>query len=251
MTGSPALDTRVEELGRASRRASIVSLLGFLLVAAALSYAIWQLRNLERDRQQLEVQVARLADSLQHLRSQTRSLIQTQESVLDFLGSVTTGDRIRLVDPLVDWSRTKQEILAIPTGPRKSAVLAAILLAWKELPFSLDNRGLSRGLDSPHFIQAVLDRVGVRVAQRPGERLSDAMMRQFARVDRALPGDLIFYRGNVGSFVVMYVAPGLPGGNGVAVGTLQTGEEVMVLDTKHVNTPVYPLIGIFRVPYPS
>jgi hypothetical protein len=225
-------------------------MLGFLLVAGALTYAAFQLRGLERDRQRLENQVARLTDSLRAIEARTRSLVQTQESVLDFLGSVTTGDRIRLVDRAVDWNRTKREIMAMPTGPRKSAVLAAILLAWKELPFSLDNRGLSHGLDSPHFIKVVLERVGVAVTQRPDERLSDAMMRQFQRVDSALPGDLIFYRGNLGSFVVMYVAPGMPGGKGVAVGTLQTGEEVQVLDTQHINTPVYPLIGVFRVPYP-
>lgn len=250
MSETASLDNRVEELGRASRRAAIVSLLGLLVVAGALTYAAFQLRSLERDRQRLESQVAQLTDSLRALEARTKSLIQTQESVLDFLGSVTTGDRIRLVDPAVDWNRTKREILAMQTGPRKSAVLAAILLAWKELPFSLGNRGLSHGLDSPHFIKVVLDRVGVKVSQRPDERLSDAMIKQFKRVDNPLPGDLIFYRGNVGSFVVMYIGPGMAGGKGVAVGTLQTGEEVMVLDTQNINTPVYPFIGIFRVPYP-
>jgi hypothetical protein len=47
----------------------------------------------------------------------------------------------------------------------------------------------------------------------------------------------------------MYIAPGSPNGKGIAVGTLQTGEEVQILDTVHVNTPVYPFIGYFRVPY--
>jgi hypothetical protein len=87
------------------------------------------------------------------------------------------------------------------------------------------------------------------VNARAGERLSSAMMRQFARVESPLPGDLIFYRGNVGSFVVMYLGPGAAAGKGTAVGTLQTGEEVQILDTANINTPVYPFIGIFRVPY--
>jgi hypothetical protein len=122
-------------------------------------------------------------------------------------------------------------------------------LAWKDLPFSLENHSLASGLDSPHFINVVLKNVGVKVQQNPNERLSDAMMRQFQKVDSPMPGDLIFYKGNVGSFVMMYIAPGAASGNGIAVGTLQTGEEVQIVDTIHINTPVYPFIGYFRVPY--
>lgn len=91
----------------------------------------------------------------------------------------------------------------------------------------------------------------MKVDVQPGQRLSDAMMTAFNRVDSPLPGDLIFYRGNVGNFVVMYIGPGEPRGHGVAIGTLQTGEEVQILDTAHVNTPRYPLIGIYRVSYPG
>lgn len=30
-----------------------------------------------------------------------------------------------------------------------------------------------------------------------------------------------------------------------------TGEELQVVDTEHINTPLYPFIGYFRVPYPD
>jgi hypothetical protein len=249
MTANGTLDDRVEELGRASRRAAAISLLGFLLVIAALTYAMLQLRNLERKRQELEQSVKVLQDSVGTLERRSQELLRTQNGVLDFLGGVTAGERIRLIDRSVDWERTKRYVMALESGPRKDAILAAVLLAWKELPFSLENRGLSSGLDSPHFIEVVLSRVGVQVKPRPRERLSDAMMRQFSRVESPLPGDLIFYRGNVGSFVLMYMGPGSAGGKGIAVGTLQTGEEVQVLDTANINTPVYPFIGFFRVPY--
>jgi hypothetical protein len=251
MTGSVTVDDRVAELGRASRRAAVISLLGFLLVVGALTYAIFQLRNLERERQKLERSVTVLRDSVGLLERRTQELLRTQNGVLDFLGGVTAGERIRLIDQSVNWEQTKRYVMALESGPRKDAILAAVLLAWKELPFSLDNRGLSSGLDSPHFMEVVLSSVGVTVKPRPRERLSDAMMRQFSRVDSPLPGDLIFYRGNVGSFVLMYMGPGSPGGKGIAVGTLQTGEEVQVLDTANINTPVYPFIGFFRVPYPQ
>lgn len=244
-------DVSFDELSKASRRAALVSLFGFLLVLGGMAYAVLNLSRLEHERQQLEVQKKRLSDSVKYLEIRADELQQTQESVLDFLGGVTSEEKFRLIDPSVDWPRTKAALLSMGAGPRKSAVLDAILLAWKNLPFSLEDRSLGRGLDSPHFINVVLYGSGVHVQQKRNERLSDAMMRQFQKVDSPLPGDLIFYHGNVGSFVVMYIAPGSPQGNGVAIGTLQTGEEVMVLDTKNINTPVYPFIGFFRVPYPS
>ena len=162
MTPNDTLDGRVEELGRASRRAAVLSLLGFLLVVAALTYAMLQLRNLERERQELERSVRVLRDSVGTLERRSQELLRTQNGVLDFLGGVTAGERIRLIDRSVDWEQTKRGLIAMGSGPRKDAILAAILLAWKELPFSLENRGLSSGLDSPHFIQVVLSRVGMR-----------------------------------------------------------------------------------------
>lgn len=240
-----------DELRKASRRAMLVSLIGVLIVLAGMAYAIFNLSRLEHQRQILEIEQKSLADSVKNLETRTRELQQTEESVLDFLGGVTSKEKFRLIDPSVDWPRTKATILAMDAGPRKSAVLDAILLAWKNLPFSLEDRSLSRGLDSPHFMNVVLSIAGIHVQQRKDEKLSDAMMRQFQRVDSPLSGDLIFYHGNVGSFVLMYIGPGSPEGKGVAIGTLQTGEEVMVLDTKNVNTPAYPFIGFFRVPYPS
>lgn len=240
-----------DELRKASRRATLVSLVGALIVLGGMAYAISNLSRLERQRQLLETEQKSLSDSVKTLETRTRELQQTEESVLDFLGGVTSKEKFRLIDPSVDWPRTKATILDMDAGPRKSAVLDAILLAWKNLPFSLKDRSLSRGLDSPHFMNVVLSSTGVHVQQRRDERLSDAMMRQFQRVGSPLPGDLIFYHGNVGSFVLMYIGPGSSEGTGIAIGTLQTGEEVMVLDTKNVNTPVYPFIGFFRVPYPS
>ena len=242
MKADDAIEARVAQLGRASRRAAFLSAIGFVLILATMSYAVVRLHQLQEEKEQL-------LRSIASLRAHTDELLETQEGVLDFLGGVTSGERIRLIDPTVNWEETKKYLINMPSGPAKTAVLTAILLAWKDLPFSLDNHSLASGLDSPHFINVVLSNVGVSVQQKANERLSDAMMRQFRPVDSPMPGDLIFYRGNVGSFVLMYIAPGSPNGKGIAVGTLQTGEEVQVLDTVHVNTPVYPFIGYFRVPY--
>jgi hypothetical protein len=244
MITNNSFDTQLEGLRRASRRGAAVSLFGFALVLAAMGYASLSLIHLEHERDELQ-------GSIKSLKSRTDGLLQTQRSVLDFLGGLTASGQIRLIDPSVDWSRTEEYLMDMPAGPRKTAALSAILLAWKNLPFSTNNQSLTSGLDSPHFINIVLAEQRVHVEKRQDERLSDAMMRQFKRVDSPLPGDLLFYHGNVGSFVVMYIAPGSSAGNGIAVGTLQTGEEVQVLDTAHINTPVYPYIGCFRVPYPG
>jgi NlpC/P60 family len=244
-------EAKLDELGRNSKRAALLSLLGFLLILGSMAYAALKVRRLTEEKQKLEQDVTHLRKSISDLRSREADLRQSQIGILNFLGGVTSGEEIRLIDRSVDWSSTKANIIGMPSGARKDAVLDALLLAWKDLPFSLGNDSLAKGLDSPHFIDVVLQNAGIHVAQRAGERLSDAMMREFERVNQPLPGDLIFYHGNVGSFVLMYIGPGSADGKGVAVGTLQTGEEIQVVDTKNINTPAYPFIGYFRVPYPS
>jgi tetratricopeptide (TPR) repeat protein len=57
---SPHTD-RVEQLGRSSRRAAMLSFAGFVLIIAALGYAAFQLRHLERERDRLQT----ITDSLQ------------------------------------------------------------------------------------------------------------------------------------------------------------------------------------------
>jgi hypothetical protein len=246
--------TLAEIAARDKRRRRNGLVLTIVVVAAAalwLAASVAQVRKLSSRAEELQIQVNNLGQVKNSLETRTKELSRTQEDLLDFLGGVASQEAIRLLDSGVDWPKTKAEIIAMPAGPRKSALLSAILLAWKAVPFSLSNKGLTQGLDSPHFINLILQRYGVVVKQRPGQRLSDAMMGEFQRVDQPLPGDLIFYRGNVGSFVVMYIGPGRSEGKGVAVGTLQTGEELRVLDTADINTPVYPFIGYFRVPYPQ
>jgi hypothetical protein len=242
------------------RERSVLVLTVVMILAAAgwLYFSATQVRRLSREadelkatRQRLLENITTLQTSLKNLKAQANDLSRTQEDLLDFLGSVAAQESIQLLDEGVDWERTKTNLMRMPAGTRKSVLLSAILLAWKAVPFSLSNVGLKHGLDSPHFIELILERYGVHVQQHSGQRLSDAMMSQFKRVEDPLPGDLIFYRGNVGSFVVMYLGPGDPEGKGVAVGTLQTGEELRVLDTSSINTPSYPFIGYFRVPYPE
>ena len=245
-----------EQLSRLSKEDSRRKSFGITLMVSAtlvsialLGAMVFQTYEWSNRAERLRAEAEALKGTVVQLGAQARQLQSTQSDLLDFLQSVTAGESIHLVDPSVDWLSTKAYLISLPASPRKSAVLSAILLAWKDMPFSLQNRGLRSGLDSPHFINEILSRYRVEVKAQPGQRLSDAMMRTFQRTEKAEPGDLLFYRGNVGSFVLMYIGPGRPSGKGVAVGTLQTGEELRVLDTAFINTPVYPFLGYYRVPF--
>jgi cell wall-associated NlpC family hydrolase len=252
------VEIAAEQERRARFRGLVLTVVPLVVGAAWLAISVTQVRTLMHRADVLAISNEKITTELQQshatverLEARVNELKTTEAQVLQFIGDVTSAANIRLVDPSVDWEATKEAILSMPAGTRKGAVLGAILLAWKDLPFSTKNRDLSSGLDSPHFIDVILRQFGVQVRTAPGQRLSEAMMSAFEKVDRPLPGDLLFYRGNVGNFVVMYLAPGSPAGNGVAIGTLQTGEEIQVIDTTNINTRAYPFVGAFRVSYPA
>src|ERR1035437_394598 len=245
------LSRLAQEDSRQKSRGVALMVSATVVSVAILGTMVLQTHEWSNRAERLRAEAEVLKSTVTQLEAQARQLQSTQSDLLEFLQSVTAGESIHLIDPSVDWISTKTYLISLPASPRKSAVLSGILLAWKDMPFSLQNRGLRSGLDSPHFINAILSRYRVGVTAQPGERLSDAMMHTFQRTDTPEPGDLLFYRGNVGSFVLMYIGPGRPGGKGVAVGTLQTGEELRVLDTAFINTPVYPFLGCYRVPFVS
>jgi tetratricopeptide (TPR) repeat protein len=65
MNAPPSIDERVAALGRTSRQAALVSLLGFLLVLGALFYAATELTSLERERKRLDLQRSALLDQIE------------------------------------------------------------------------------------------------------------------------------------------------------------------------------------------
>jgi cell division protein FtsB len=60
MADTSMLDLRVAKLGTASRRAAILSLMGFLVVLGAFGYATWELRDLEKQIQDRKADLAAL-----------------------------------------------------------------------------------------------------------------------------------------------------------------------------------------------
>jgi len=234
----------IEKLTVSSRRAAILSILGVAIVLGSLTYSAFKLAELERAVVQKQKEIATLTDDIEGLRN-------TQNGLLDFLAKVTDEAQVSILDRDVDWGAVKADIEKLPSGKRKQAILTAILLAWKDVPFAMGSQSVSQGFDSPRFIEYVLSRNGVKISKASNERMSDALMRTFKRVEKPRPGDLVFYTGQVGSFGFMYVSDGKPGSAGVGIGTLQGIAPLQIISLNNINTPYFPLIGYFRVVYPD
>ena len=251
-------DQELEKLAASSRRAAVVSIGGVIIVLLSLVYSSFKIASTEKAVQEKQQEVATLDSELKRqaitvnaLTRNVESLRNTQNSLLDFLAKVTDESQVSILDRDVDWSIVKSNIEGLPNGKRKQAVLTAILLAWKEIPFTMGKQSLSKGFDSPRFIEYVLSKNGVKVIPKPNERMSDALMRSFERVEKPRPGDLVFYRGQVGSFGFIYLGDGKPSSAGIGLGTLQAISPLQVINLDNINTPYFPLIGYFRVRYPD
>lgn len=246
-----------ETLAQASKRAAIVSAIGALFVLASLVYSTLRIVAIEEEVNEKQALLQIVTDSLTANKTQWKALKHevvelrnTQDNVLKFLTEVVDGKKVNLLDSDVDWSVVQRSIDTLSPGVRKQAILTAILLAWKDIPFAMGQYTPNQGFDSPRFLAYVLGKNGVHIQQRPNERLSDALMRTCIRVDKPQPGDLVFYKGQVGSFGFLYLADDEPYVAGIGIGTLQALEPLQIMRLANVNTPHFPLIGYFRVPYP-
>lgn len=254
-------------------------LVGAILLIGSVAYSVTRLSPLEQqiaakeatvrelalmhqrgkeEIDQLQAKNAQLARAIQEsestlksLREQVGALRATQSELLDFLARVADSRQISILDPDINWAYVKSEILNLPNGKRKQAVLTAILIAWKEVPFSMGGQSVKAGFDSPRFLRYVLASTGLDIKDRHGEPLSATMMKSFQTVPKPRPGDLVFYKGQVGSFGLMYLSDGGPSGNPVGVGTLQAAAPLQILGLKKIRTDNFPMIGFFRVVYPD
>lgn len=251
-------DQEIEMIATSSRRAAVVSISGVIIMLISLIYSYFKLDSTEKTINEKQKEIATLDSKLNSqaitVSTLTRNvdrLRNTQNSLLDFLAKVTDESQVSILDRDVDWSIVKSNIEELPDGKRKQAIFTAILLAWKDIPFTMGKQSLSKGFDSPRFIEYVLSKNGVHVKPKPNERMSDALMRSFEKVEKPLPGDLVFYRGQVGSFGFIYLADGKPSSAGIGIGTLQAISPLQIISLDNINTPHFPLIGFFRIRYPD
>jgi uncharacterized coiled-coil protein SlyX len=185
------------------------------------------------------------------LEPEVLALLSTQESLIDFLTFVIGQENINILNSTVEWEKIRDEIIKLPAGKRKNTILNAILLAWKDIPFVMNQESIGDGFDSPRFLRYVLSTVGLDIEQIEGQRLSDTLMNAFEKVDDPMPGDLVFYKGHVGSFGFILASVGDENTPAVGIGTLQKGEPLQVISLDRINTPAFPLRGYYRVKYPD
>lgn len=248
----------IEHIGKSSNRIAWISILGFFIIISSILYAAFSLYRLESTVEEKKAEIATLNAEVEQkkqiildLNNRIENLFITQEDLLDFLAVVTSEEQIHLLDSSVNWNEVKKEIINFPAGKRKQAFLIAILLAWKQIPFELGQESLGGGFDSPRFLRYVLSKVGLVINDEPGIRLSATLMNSFEQVDKPQPGDLVFYRGQIGSFGFMYISAGGELGPPVGIGTLQRIAPLQIISLENINTLFFPLIGYFRVEYPD
>ena len=245
----------IEKLERSSRRSAILSLIGILIFVSSLLYASFSLRKAEKN---LEEMRGKLNATTNQLRTTTSQLhtIEKRISGLKHDEADMNGFILDLIESTrrnqgtgsssmseAQWKEIKNTILSLPSGRRKLAVNIALLTTWKDIPFQLAVNNIKSSFDSPGYIQYVLSQAGVNIAKRPNEPLSITLMKSFKKVDDPLPGDLMFYKGQIGNFGLIYLSPG------IGIGTLQASARLSIYETKYMNTEYYPFLGYFRVNY--
>ena len=265
------LERDLEKLRIASRRAGYLAIVGVGIVVTSLVYSFFQLSvlernisektselielNLEKDRQERQLQdvqaeVENSQKEAAQLRKKVEDLSSTQQSLLDFLTSVTDPGRIHILSESVPWEEVKRQIGDIRGGKRKNAILHGLLLAWKDIPFSLGGKSTLE-FDSPGFLAYVLNSVGINIVPQENTFLSVTLMNQFEKTDHPKPGDLVFFRGAVGNFGFILAAVGTSFSEHVGIGTLETVNPLQVLSLNEINVRHFPLRGYYRVRYPD
>lgn len=255
----------MDHIRKASKRAGFLSIVGFLIIVASLLYSYIQLSGLEQNIEEKKIILNRQREEINKLKNtaerfsleaekikhQVEELDSTQQSLLDFLVSVTDKNNVSILGPDVDWKEVKWQLNSLPSGKRKNAILNAILLAWKDIPFSMGQEGIKTGFDSPRFLRYVLNTVGLEVKTKRGEPLSVTLMNRFEKVDLPKPGDLVFFKGQVGSFGFIIASVGANDSEHVGIGTLQKIAPLQIISMGNINTPYFPLRGYYRVVYPD
>ena len=247
----------MEHIGKTSRRAAIGSFMGFLLVVASLIYGYVNLNKLQAsvtaEQSKLRTASSQLEDTkakINRLQKKIDDLKITQGSLLDFLASATSQEQVKLIrlNPSV-WQTTKAKLILLPAGQRKNAIFGSILLAWKDIPFTYSGNTLGAGLDSTTYMNFVLSNAGVNIPKKEHSLLSEDMMRVFQKVKKPKPGDLMFYKGGTGNFVVMYLAEGKPGSRGICIGTVGKQNPLQIFDSSDINEFAHPFLSYNAVSY--
>lgn len=249
-----------KELTRATRAAKLsifLILFGVVFMLGSLFYSAKKIGGLKDQLSVLTQKSTELSDQIKQrslskvaLEKDINNLIATQQSIYDFLASITRANKIKFIDPEINWPKVQKELIDLKPGKRKEAIFGAIIMASVGTSFKLGKGSFAEGFDSSTFIEYILSQVGVKIKRHPTKYLSETIMEQCTKVQEPKPGDLLFYKGQIGNFGLFYLALGNPAGKGIAVGTLESANPCVIMDTSSIN-PLFDFIGYFRVTYPD
>jgi hypothetical protein len=254
---SPEIQKSISELTKSSLISVAMVLLGAFALMGSVYYSVTRLKPLEAEIQGKRIVIANLKESaaksrlqiaelnadITKLRGQLDDLKAESTELILFLGEVSGLQNLGLVDKSVDaksWQVIVEQINALAPGRRKTAILHAILLAWKPLPFLLHGKTFDRGVNSPEFIIQVLEGAGVRVPRRNGESQSAALREATEEVSSPVPGDLMFYRGtsptSTGVYVMLYLGTSSAGGHGICLGVMGVHYPLQIVSATSLET---------------
>jgi cell wall-associated NlpC family hydrolase len=230
--------------------AVILTIIIILLIAT--SYTLYSLRTELNEKQAAMETLAREAEERERkvaeLEGKIKNLVDTQAEVLRSTANILESKKIQNIRQDVDWNSTLNDIVNMEPGKRKVAVVTSILLAIKQLKFRLGGRNPRQGFDSPGFIQYVFSFVEMDMPSQPGKMLSVSMMETCSEVSEPKAGDLMFFEGRPGNFVLLYLSPGKEGSPGVGAGHLGTNLSTGIYDTFQFKGKFK---GYYRPPYPD
>jgi cell wall-associated NlpC family hydrolase len=235
----------------AKYRSIAVTFLSMLAVIVLITFTTIKLRNIDREIVQkqsvvdsLDITKANLTQNIVGLKNDEKKLTLF---VINLLSSSSQNNN--QYGAGINWEIVTDRIINLPSGKRKTAVMIALLMTWKEIPFQLGQNSMRSGFDSPSFLIYVLKEVGINVKNAQGELNSVNLMNSFEKVEKPQPGDLMFYKGQVGNFGFIYICEGDKSGKGIGIGTVQAAHPLALYETKYVREEYFPFIGYYKVNY--
>lgn len=244
----------IDRIDRISRTSKIISFIIIPLMFALFVYGAFRLntlyKNIENTKKELiekEKEIDKYNTLLNSLSYSITNMQESEKVLFDFFDHLLNTSNT--IDYSVNWESTKEEIMSLPSGDRKKAILNALVTTWREIPFNMQGDSPKSGFNSSSFMLFVLNSVGVTIDDKPNIYLSVDLMNSFKRTETPEPGDLIFYKGAVGYFGVIYLSKGKPNGKGVGVGTLETANPLGIYETSNFNTEYFSFFGYYKVKY--
>jgi hypothetical protein len=116
---------RVEQLGRRSRTAAVISLVGFLLVLAAIGFSIWQISELEARKKTLDAETKALEARVAVL---NKDIAAKRETLDKISRQVASGDVAAVEKTLVQQAAapsTPRATPSAPAGAKENAIVVA------------------------------------------------------------------------------------------------------------------------------